>query len=130
MHTNRNIIFQGLNRLCYQSASKNFWKHTSVKMLSFAGYHSTELWCQYVKIMNQILGWFSLQFCWDSLLCALCYFYVTNFKFYEASSHIFSPCSHLKSTYTTEWPIFCHLCLLLYQFAYKFMVHWLSQFEN
>lgn len=101
------MIFWELNRLCYQSISKFFWKNKSVKLLSFAGYHSTEQWCQYVNIMNQILGWFSSQFCWDSLLlCVLCYFYVTNFKFYEVFSHIFSLCSYLKSKYTTQWLIF------------------------
>lgn len=59
------------------------------------------------ELWTRFLGDFSSQFCWDSLiLCALCYFYVTNFKFYEVFCHIFSPCSYLKSKYTTRWLFF------------------------
>ena len=100
-----------------------------MKLLSFSGYHSTELWCQYVKIMNQILGWFSSQFCGDSLLLwELLFLYVTNFTFYEGSSHIFSPWSYLKSTYATEWLIF--LVIYIFCFTSLFTDLWFIDFHS
>lgn len=113
-------------------ASKIFWKHKNMKMLYFAEYNSTELGCQYVKIMNQILGWYSSQFCCKSLLlCALLFLYVANFTFYEASAPLFSSShifSYLKSTYTTEWLIF--LVIHVFCFTNLFTDLWLIDFHS
>lgn len=62
MHTNRNRVFQELNRLCYSFASKIFWKHKGVKMLPFAGHRSAQLCCQYIETRTRFLGGFSSQF--------------------------------------------------------------------